>query len=219
MTIRKAAFSVIILVLGFLAVACGGRPISEDSTSAPIETLSVQMDHAADINKIESAFTSIKSVRGVSEGWAVDVRPGSTRSTETIIGNLTAMEHLQEDLHRFGSSDRVSNLSKEIREVMLDDLRLLLRVAKQERELGALNTFVLMAPKLETSLEEDFGMSSEELREDAVEIAKSEVAKRQPWLREGNADASGWLTKTLQEWQFNPQEIGLTAQDMKSLVQ
>lgn len=206
------------LVLAILATACGSSNSQDTTTnSVSVKATTPADTHNQDVERVEKTFSDIKATRGVSEGWATEVRPGDTRGTDQIVMDLLKMENLQKELDELGPSDRVAGLQMDMRTVMIDDLKLVLRIAKRDQELGALGQFLRIAPKLDTSLEEDFGVNPKELRADALRMAKREVAEMRPRLHDGDGDAIGAVASILQEWQFTPQEIGLSAQDMKSL--
>lgn len=208
------------IVLAILATACG----SSNSQNTPTNSVAVKATTPTDtsnqdVERIDKTFSDIKAARGVSEGWATEVRPGDTRGTDQIVMDLLKMENLQKELDELGPSDHVGLLQGDMRQVMIDDLRLVLRIAQRDQELSALGQFLRIAPKLDTSLEEDFGVNPKELRAEALKMAKHEMIEMRPRLRDGDGDAVGYVVAVLREWQFTPQEIGLTVQDMKSISQ
>ena len=203
------------LVLSVLVAACGTSTVQDTTDGTTVDVVTFNED----VERIDKIFTNIKVGRGVSEGWATEVRPGDTRRINQIVIDLMKMEILQKDLDELDPSDQVAGLQSDIRQVMIDDLRLVLRIATRDEELGALGQFLRIAPKLDTSLEEDFGTNPTELRAEALKIARKDVAEMRPRLHDGDSEAIGYVASVLQEWQFAPQEIGLTAQDMKSIGQ
>lgn len=215
----KAIKASLALLLAFFVTACG--PASEkkllENGGVTVEEALHAADATADIDKAEQEFASIKAHRHTSEGWAAEVRPGDTRGAHEISTDLAMMNLVTERLDKLGNSDRAANLEAEIRETMIEDLRLLLKVADHDLDINAIGTFLEYAPKLDTSLEEDFGTNAKDLRAKALIMARKEMTELRPRIREGSADAIGVVSSILQEWQFTPDELELTATDMKSV--
>lgn len=207
----------LVLVLAIVAAACGEYPTGpqSDSTGLSASALSkAEADLTAGLEKAQATLAEIKAERQPSEGWAEQIRPGDTRSAYNILMSLRKMEGLQDEVHALGLNDRTEPIRVEIRTLMLNDLKLLLRASETENYLAGVGEFLRIAPGLDTSLEEDFGVKPEEVRTLALKIAKSELAEERIGTTEGS-DMAGYALGVLREWQFTPEELGLSAEDMK----
>jgi len=207
---KKSVVAVLFVV--FFCVACGTP--AEKEVSATIAPPAV--DNLKILADAEKSFAEVKGGRGVVEGWATEIRPGSRRDSNAIVNDLFEMERIQSSLDDI-TSDRVVGLRGEIREVMISDLKLLLRTAEVEPNLSAVDEFLRIAPRLDTSLESDFGLDQKKLRDLALKIAKSEMITLLPRFREGSADVAGYISYVLREWQFTPAQLGLTPKDVAAL--
>lgn len=211
------AFSFVIIVGIFVAGCMNTETPRKVPASVPATAQPAVSADGKELAEIEKDFENLKSERHLSEGWAVDVRPGDTRDANSIAGILVRLKYLQANLDKLGPSDRVANLSNEIRQVRMDDLKLLLRISLRDKDLDALSSFLRYAPEMDTDLENDFGIKPENLRAEALIMAKKEVAELRPRLHGESSDAVGAVIYIMREWQFTPKEIGLTAEDLKTL--
>jgi len=208
----KKTVIALLLFVAFFSVACGTP--AEKEVSATVA--SPVVDNLKTLADAEESFAAVKGGRDAFEGWAVEVRPGNRRDSYAIKVDLIEMERIQSSLDGI-TGDRVVGLRGEIREVMISDLKLLLRTAEVDDSLSAIDEFLRIAPKLDTTLESDFGLDQKKLRDLALKIAKAETAKMLPRFREGSADAAGYLEYVLREWQFTPAQLGLTPKDVSAL--
>lgn len=220
--IRASVLLILVVLVSMVVTACGSTTVTDNGDKSNVSQLSEGMilhaaDATADIDKVERDFAEIKSHRHVSEGWASEVRPGDTRGMNEISKDLAMMDLIDGRLFKLGTSDRVFNLQVEVREAMIDDLKFLLKIADRDLDINAIGRFLEYAPKLDTSLENDFGTNAKDLRAKALAMARNETSELRPRIHKGSADAIGVVNSILQEWQFTPEELGLTAADMKSI--
>jgi hypothetical protein len=152
-----------------------------------------------------------------SQGWTREVFEGDERNSSQIEESLQKMETLLEQLNELPPSTRYPNLKHEIQLVMVHEASNLLIVSRRDQDLRGLEAFLEFASKMDTS-PETFNVSPDQLRNEALVMAKKEVAILRPRLREGSGDAQGYLQHIIRAWRFTPSQLGLTKEDMKEVA-
>lgn len=201
----------------FALAACGTE------TEAPIPFSAAQ---AATITARELAITDVekelghmKLLRDAKSGWAAEVQPGDRRTTREVEESLSKFAMLQKRLEDAGSSEKVSALRRDIHTFMTEDTKMLLRKARVEQDIWALGAFVRYAKGLNVSLEKDFNVTSENLRTEALVMARKKVLELRPRIKEESGDAIGGLLDIYNEWGFTPQDLGLTVEEVKLVTE
>ncbi len=202
---------VLLMILAIVATACGSNSDRKDALG-PIE---VQAATPTALDKIQTQLEEVKSHRRASEGWAANVRPGDSRTISMIDEDLRQLESLQLQVEALPNNDKSGRALSEIRESLLADLRLMLKMSVYEGNLFGLEEFLRIAPNQDTNLEE-FGTTPDKLRAEALRIARQDIAELRSRLPT-SGDAVGSVLSILQEWQFTPKELGLTPAEEKLL--
>ncbi|MEK7176155.1 MAG: hypothetical protein AAB695_02145 [Patescibacteria group bacterium] len=207
---------VLVLVLGF-----AGCTQSKSATENPVQTAQAATLTKSDmmVAEVERDFASFKGYRDTSVGWAAEVRPGDRRSTNEVGNDLAKLSSMEALIVDAPNSDKVGSLRGEIRSLMIEDSKLLLRKARSEQNIWALGQFVRFAKDLDVDLETDFGVKPADLRKEALVMAQKEVAELRPRIRDGSGDAIGALMTLNNEWQFTREELGLTADEARLLTE
>jgi hypothetical protein len=205
------------LVFVLTAVACESKSPQTDPSQA-VEA-SVPSADSLMVAEVEKQFSDFKRFRDTSVGWAAEVRPGDQRDSRNVGDDLSKLSVMEKLLADAPNSDKVGNLRAGIRELMIEDSKLLLRKARSEQDIWALGQFVRHAQNLDVDLETDFDVKPADLRNEALVMAKKEVAEMRPRIREGSGDAIGGLQILYNEWQFTREELGLTVEEAKLLKQ
>lgn len=166
--------AIIALVLSIGFVACDSASTGTPSTTAKAATATDTADGV--FSRIETELSDIVRRRDVRAGWAAEARPGDARSTDDVIAALIKFENMDEDLLELPTSDKVAGLRVAIAKLELDDTKLLLRKARAEQNISALDQFLKYAQKLDVDPKEDFGVDAAGLRAEALTMAKSYVS-------------------------------------------
>ena len=203
------------LVLVFVLTACEGQATFQ-SSPAGTATAATSADTADGVlSQLETELLEITRNRDVRQGWAAEVRPGDYRETRYITEGIRKLAVIDEQLAVLPTSDKVGVLRSEIRLLMLQDSKLLLQKARIEKDIDALDDFLEFTQDLDVEPKQEFGIDAAGLRAEALVMAKAYVTKYRPF----NSDTSAGVDAIIREWQFTPQEIGLTAAEMKELEQ
>ncbi|MDQ5969480.1 MAG: hypothetical protein QG579_637 [Patescibacteria group bacterium] len=167
--------------------------------------------------EIEKLFDLAKRDQVISDNWATEVFPGNERGADQIEQSLSTMGSLLKQLEKLPRSERYPDLKHEIELFMAHEMTSLLVVARRDQDLRGLETFLRFASRMDTS-PDTFGVSPENLRNEALIMAKKEVAILRPRLREGSGDAQGYLQHILRSWRFSPNQLGLTKEEMREIA-
>ncbi len=205
------------LVLTLVFVGCT-QPASS-GTSEPTAEAATLTASDLKVADIERDFNDLKRYRDTSVGQFAEVRPGDGRNIREVGDGLAKLSSMQTLIDDAPNTDKVGNLRTGIRELMIEDSKLLLRKARSEQDIRALGQFVRYAQNLDVSLEDDFGIKPADLRKEALAMAKKEVVEMRPRIRDGSGDAVGGLMMLYNEWQFTREELGLTADEVALLKQ
>ncbi len=152
-----------------------------------------------------------------SQGWTREVFEGDERNSSQIEENLRKMEVLLGRLDELSPSTSYPDLKHEIQLAMVHEASNLLIVARRDQDLQGLEVFLEFVSRMDTS-PDTFRVSPDQLRNEALVMARKEVAVLRPRLLEGSGDARGYLQHILRAWQFSPNELGLTKQDMREVA-
>lgn len=215
MTLSVRALCALVFCLGF--VACSDKPQVDPS----FEVVEASAPGASDrmVAEVEKKFSDFKRMRDTSVGWASEVRPGDRRSTNGVEDDLMELFIMDKLIGDAPDTDKVGALRSGIRELMIEDCKLLLRKARSEQDIWALGQFVRHSQNLDVSLETDFGVKPDVLRKEALVMARKEVLELRPRIKEGSGDAIGGLQILYNKWQFTREELGLTAEEAKLLTE
>ncbi len=167
--------------------------------------------------EIEKQFNLMRKDGVAGDNWTREVFPGDERDSRLIEQSLLAAENLFHELVKIPPSERYPDLKHEIELFMAHEMSHLLVASRRDQDLGGLETFLLFASRMDTS-PDTFGVNPAKLREEALNMAKKEIKVLRPRLREGSGDARGYLQHILRAWQFSPNELGLTKQDMREIT-
>ncbi len=167
--------------------------------------------------EIEKRFNFLGKDPVVGDNWAREILPGEERSSNQITEDLHKMETLLGELSKLPPSARYPELKHDVLLAVAHEMTSLLVVARRDQDLGGLEAFLKFASKMDTPAE-TFGIKPKELRAEALVMAQREVATLRPRLREGSGDARGYLQHILRAWQFSPNQLGLTKEDMKEVA-
>jgi len=214
--IRVVVVAVFGILVTVLVVACGvdqrtTSRLTTTANAAPANTLTIELA------EVEKGFANVQIRRSnMSQGWAAEVRPGDVRDHPTLSEDLEVMQFLLTKLETLPASDKAGNLRSDIRTAMIEDCKLLLWVARTGKDIWALESFLRHAQGLGLG-PENFKVKPAELRAEALVMAKQAIAELRSRIQDGSGDAIGATRMVLLEWQFTPAELGLTAEDVKSL--
>lgn len=205
------------LILAFFVMACGflygvnkNRTLQVDKASAPV----VVTDK---LDEIQAEFDVVQKDRGLKDSWAAEVFPGDERDSSQIEQSLVAAKAIKKDLENLPVTDKSTDLKQRVHLFMAHEATNLLVVARRDQDLRALEVFLRFASIIDTS-PDTFGVSPDQLRNEALVMARKEVAILRPRLREGSGDAQVYLQHIIRAWRFTPSQLGLTKEDMKEVA-
>jgi hypothetical protein len=169
----------------------------------------------AEMGRIEQELTDLTRFRDVNDGWAATVQTGDRRTTNEIGEMLAKLSVISKRLEALPNSDKVAKMRSDVAGFMVADCKVLLRKARSDQDIWVLSTFVRHAKTLDVSLQDNFGVTPENLRKEALVMARKEVVELRPEIAKDNGDAIGGLVNLYNEWGFTPAELGLNAVEMK----
>jgi hypothetical protein len=167
--------------------------------------------------EIEHMFDLVKKDPVVGDNWATEVFPGDERDSRMIKQSLMATDDLRRELEKLPPSERYPDLKHEVELFMAHEATNLLVAARRDQDLEGLETFLRFASRMDTS-PDTFGVSPDQLRNEALIMAKKEIVILRPRLREGSGDARVYLQHIIRAWRFTPSQLGLTKEDMKEVA-
>lgn len=211
-TMNRIVLALCALVVLVLSVACEGKLEMSKSATPTVEAAKAD-PNALKIIEIEKALADIQRDRDVSVGWVGTVKPGDRRNSSEVAQTLSKLSELDKRLDPLPNSDKTAGLRTAIYRAMVEDCKLLLKQARIRQDLLALETFMRYARGLDTT-EKDFEVEPSELRKEALAMAKKHIAQSRAEEWEGHEQT---IRQIVAEWHFTPQELGLTAEETKSL--
>lgn len=213
------AIALLIMAIGVIYML---EKAKDSFTSSATTTMTRLEQKAQEITVVIEKYQEIEKQFNLvrrdtpSQGWTREVFEGDERNSSQIEESLHKMEALLEQLDELPPSTSYPDLKHEIQLVMVHEASNLLIVARRDQDLRGLEAFLGFASRIDTS-PETFNVSPDQLRNEALVMARKEVAVLRPRLREGSGDARGYLQHILRAWKFTPSQLGLTKEDMREI--
>ncbi len=209
---NKWALGALVLTLGMAACnTAADKPGSSTAVAAPLT------ENDRKVIEVETELGNFKRLHELKTGWAAKVQPGDYRATNDIQTSLGTLDALNAKLDGVPANDKVGGMRGEIRSLMMADCALLLRKTRAQQDIWALGAFVQYASRLDTKLDMDFGVTEDGLKAEALAMAKKYVLENR--ARGWNSDTHGGLMQIYNVWLFTPQQLGLTADEAKIVLE